>query len=66
MDDNKRQQVEGHVNEVKGKAKEQLGRARNDDNQVTEGQADQVEANVQQGIGKLKDKGSDVAEKVTR
>ena len=66
MDDNKRQQVEGHVNEVKGRAKEQLGKARNDDNQVTEGQADQVEANVQQGIGKLKDKGSDVAEKVTR
>lgn len=54
MDDNKRQQVEGHATEAKGKVKEGLGGVRNDDNQRAEGQADQAQGIVQQSIGKLK------------
>lgn len=66
MDDNKREQVEGHATEAKGKVKEGLGDVRNDDDQRAEGQADQAEGKVQQGIGKVKDKVSDAVNKGTR
>lgn len=66
MDDNKRQQVEGHATEAKGKVKEGLGDIRSDDDQRAEGQGDQAEGNVQQGLGKLKEKVSDAVNKATR
>jgi len=66
MDDSKRQQVEGHATEAKGKVKEGLGDVRNDDDQRAQGQADQAKGAIQQGIGKLKDMVGDAMKRAKR
>jgi uncharacterized protein YjbJ (UPF0337 family) len=57
-------QVKGRVDDVKGKIKEGVGDATNNDRLKTEGQADQVGGKAQAAVGDLKEKAKDVIDKV--
>jgi uncharacterized protein YjbJ (UPF0337 family) len=46
--------------ELKGKTKEHTGRATGDEELQAEGQGDQANAGVKQGVEKLKDAASDI------
>ncbi|MGZ4159274.1 MAG: CsbD family protein, partial [Neobacillus sp.] len=48
--------VKGHVDQVKGEAKEQWGRLTNDHSKVVEGKMDKVKGKVREGVGDVKDK----------
>lgn len=47
--------VEGAKNEIKGEVKEEWGKATGDRSTEISGKADQVQGNMQQKIGDLKD-----------
>lgn len=47
--------VKGQAKDVKGSAKETIGKAIGDKETERSGQADQVEGKVQKGVGKVKD-----------
>ena len=49
-----RDEVEGKLDQAKGKAKETIGRAINDRDLEAEGNADRVSGNVQEGFGSAK------------
>jgi uncharacterized protein YjbJ (UPF0337 family) len=50
-----KEQVTGKADELKGKAKQAVGRATKNPNLHDEGVADEVKGDVKQGYGKLKD-----------
>ena len=51
--------------ELKGRAKEAVGSATDDDDLKNEGKADQASSAVKKGAEKVKDKANEVAEKIT-
>jgi uncharacterized protein YjbJ (UPF0337 family) len=53
-------ELKGAGKDIKGSAKEALGRANNDPNLEAEGSAERVEGKVQKGVGSLKDAARDV------
>jgi uncharacterized protein YjbJ (UPF0337 family) len=52
-------QVEGTIDQLKGKVKQGVGKATNDPALHDEGVADEVSGNVQEGFGKAKEKVGD-------
>ncbi len=48
--------LKGSLNQVKGEAKEQWGKATNDRSTEKEGKLDKVKGKVQEGLGKVKEK----------
>ena len=50
--------IKGSLNQLKGEAKEQWGKATNDRSTETEGKLDKVKGKVQEGVGKVKEKWS--------
>ncbi len=52
-------QVKGKAKDIGGKAKEEVGDATGNDDVKHDGQVDQVEGKVQKGVGDAKDKLSD-------
>jgi uncharacterized protein YjbJ (UPF0337 family) len=57
-----RDEVEGKLDQAKGKAKETIGRAINDRDLEAEGNADRVSGNVQEGFGTAKRKVGEAVE----
>jgi len=57
-----RDEVEGKLDQAKGKAKETIGRAINDRDLEAEGNADRVSGNVQEGVGTAKRKVGEAVE----
>ncbi|MBW8811781.1 MAG: CsbD family protein [Caulobacterales bacterium] len=53
-------QAKGAAKDIKGSAKEGLGKAMGDDRMASEGAAERVEGKVQKGVGSLKDAARDV------
>ncbi len=51
--------------ELKGRAKEAVGSATDDDDLKNEGKADQASSAAKKGAEKIKDKANEVAEKLT-
>ncbi|CRK53532.1 conserved hypothetical protein [Rhodococcus sp. RD6.2] len=51
--------------ELKGRAKEAVGSATDDDDLKNEGKADQASSAAKKGVEKVKDKANEVAEKLT-
>lgn len=47
--------VKGKWNEVKGKAKEEIGHISGNEEQAAEGVADQIKGKLQKGLGDVKD-----------
>lgn len=50
---------------VKGKAKEEYGKVTGDEEKQAEGKLDQLKGDVKDGLADLKDKGRDLADKMT-
>jgi uncharacterized protein YjbJ (UPF0337 family) len=48
--------IKGSLNQLKGEAKEQLGKLTNDPSTETEGKLDKVKGKCKEGIGKIKGK----------
>jgi uncharacterized protein YjbJ (UPF0337 family) len=59
-----RDEVEGKWDQAKGKTKETIGRALNDDELEAEGQADNAAGNVKEGFGKARRKVGEAIEDV--
>ncbi len=59
-----RDEVEGKWNQAKGKTKETVGRALNDDELEAEGQADNAGGHVKEGFGKARRKVGEAIEDV--
>jgi len=59
-----RDEVEGKWDQAKGKTKETIGRALNDDELEAEGQADNAGGHVQEGFGKARRKVGEAVEDV--
>ena len=57
-------EVEGKWDQAKGKTKETIGRALNDDELEAEGQADNAGGNVKEGFGKARRKVGEAIEDV--
>jgi uncharacterized protein YjbJ (UPF0337 family) len=53
MKDSTKDQAEGTLHEVKGKVKEQVGRATNNPNLVEDGQDEKVAGKVQKKVGQV-------------
>ncbi|HET6971165.1 MAG TPA: CsbD family protein [Phenylobacterium sp.] len=53
-------EAKGAAKDIKGSAKEGLGKAMGDDRMAAEGAAERVEGRVQKGVGSLKDAARDV------
>jgi uncharacterized protein YjbJ (UPF0337 family) len=53
-------EAKGAAKDIKGSAKEGLGKAMGDQRMVDEGAAERVEGKVQKGVGSLKDAARDV------
>lgn len=51
--------------ELKGRAKETAGAATGDDDLKNDGKGDQASSAVKDGVGKVKDKANDIADKLT-
>ncbi len=49
-------EMEGKMDQAKGKVKEKVGQATNDDSLKNEGKADQAEGKVKEGMGKAERK----------
>lgn len=58
--------AKGKVNEVKGNAKQGVGRETNDPDMVAEGRADEAKGKGQGVVGKVKEKVEDIKEKVKK
>ena len=54
--------AEGKLDEVKGKIKEETGKAVGDRSTEWSGKADQLKGKVKEGIGEMKDMKRDIAE----
>ena len=65
-----RDEVEGKLDQAKGKAKETIGRAIDDDELEAEGRADNAGGDIQEGFGKARRKVGeaieDVGDKISR
>ena len=59
-----RDEMEGKFDQVKGRAKEGIGRALDDDELEAEGRADNAGGNVQEGFGKARRKVGEAIEDV--
>ncbi len=59
-----RDEVEGKFDQVKGKTKETIGRAVDDEELEAEGGADRVKGDVQEGLGKTRRKVGEAIEDV--
>lgn len=59
-----RDEVEGKLDQAKGKAKETIGRAIDDDELEAEGRADNAGGDVQEGFGKARRKVGEAIEDV--
>jgi uncharacterized protein YjbJ (UPF0337 family) len=53
-------EAKGAAKDIKGSAKEGLGKAMGDDRMAAEGASERVEGKVQKGVGSLKDAARDV------
>jgi uncharacterized protein YjbJ (UPF0337 family) len=60
-----RDELSGKAKDVKGKVKEGLGRATDDERMEQDGRADQVEGNVQETVGKGKRKTREAVDRLT-
>ena len=58
--------AKGYANQAVGKAKEGIGRATGDANLEAEGDAQQIQGNVQVGVGKIKDAAKEGAKAVDK
>lgn len=65
MTDSSRDRIEGRVDELTGRGQSALGDLTNDDQQRAEGDANQTEGKLQQGMADVKDKVDDVVKKLT-
>lgn len=52
----KDKELEGKFDQAKGKLKEELGKATNDESTEAEGKADQAEGKIKEGLGEAKRK----------
>ena len=59
-----RDEIEGKLDHAKGSAKETIGRAIGDRDLETEGSADKVGGNIQEGFGKVRRKVGDAIEDI--
>lgn len=59
-----RDEVEGKFDQAKGKTKEVIGRAIDDEELEAEGGSDRVQGNVQEGLGKARRKVGEAIEDV--
>jgi len=59
-----RDEVEGKLDQAKGKTKETIGRAINDDELEAEGRAEDAGGNIQEGYGKARRKVGEAIEDV--
>jgi uncharacterized protein YjbJ (UPF0337 family) len=59
-----RDEIEGKWDQAKGKTKEAIGRAVDDEELEAEGGADRLEGNVQEGLGKTRRKVGEAIEDV--
>jgi uncharacterized protein YjbJ (UPF0337 family) len=59
-----RDEVEGKLDQAKGKTKETIGRAIDDDELETEGRAEDAGGNIQEGFGKARRKVGETIEDV--
>jgi uncharacterized protein YjbJ (UPF0337 family) len=59
-----RDEVEGKLDQAKGKTKETIGRAINDDELAAEGRADNAGGKVEEGFGKARRKVGEAIEDV--
>ena len=59
-----RDEMEGKFDQVKGRAKEGIGRAIDDDELEAEGRADNAGGNIKEGFGKARRKVGEVIEDV--
>jgi uncharacterized protein YjbJ (UPF0337 family) len=64
MDSSNKDRVEGVGDEVVGTVKEGVGKTTDDEQMQGEGKADQIKGQVKQGVADVKDKASDVIDKV--
>jgi uncharacterized protein YjbJ (UPF0337 family) len=58
--------AKGYANQAVGKAKEGIGRATGDANLEAEGDAQQIQGNVQVGVGKINDAAKEGAKAVDK
>lgn len=65
MSDSTKDRTEGAFDKTKGNVKENVGEARNDDEQVAEGKTDQASGEGKQGLANIKDKVNDAVKKIT-
>ena len=63
--DEKRDRVEGTIDQVKGRGKQGVGEVFDDQQTRTEGQVDEGKGKAQQTVGNLKDKAKDLKDKVS-
>jgi uncharacterized protein YjbJ (UPF0337 family) len=59
-----RDEIEGKVDKLKGKAKQTIGRATDDPDMVDEGIADETSGDVQEGFGKARRKVGETIEDI--
>jgi uncharacterized protein YjbJ (UPF0337 family) len=59
-----RDELEGKLDQAKGKVKETIGRATNDRDLADEGNADRASGEVQEGFGKVKRKVGEAIEDI--
>ncbi len=62
--DNGKERMKGEANKAKGKVKEGAGKLTGNDRMEAEGKGDQFQGKAQVAAADLKDKASDVADKV--
>ncbi len=65
MSDATRDRIEGNVDDVTGQAKAKWGDLTGDQQAETEGQTDQAEGGMKQGMADVKDRVDDVVKKAT-
>jgi uncharacterized protein YjbJ (UPF0337 family) len=65
MSDSSRDRIEGKVDELSGRGKSAVGDLTGDEQTRAEGDADQTQGQLKQGLADVKDKVDDVVKKVT-
>lgn len=65
MTDQSSDRAEGKIDELKGRGKSAFGEMTGDEQMKSEGDADQAEGKVKQGVADVKDKADDLVKKVT-
>ncbi|CAN5642350.1 hypothetical protein BH09CHL1_BH09CHL1_00840 [soil metagenome] len=64
MSDSTRDRVEGKVDELKGRGKSAVGDLTGDSDTRAEGDLDQAKGKIKQGVADIKDKVSDIADRL--